>query len=180
MHNVQHVNCRMTIQEYYEQDEIYRLRREQLKKEEAELQSELARLERERNLHIRELKRIQNEENSQFKDHAVLNNRYLLMSLLGKGGFRCESCSHHRALVMALQRSMACFRLGRDALRCMQDPSCEQRLEGGQKGQLREARATREGHSQDTVALANSASLRPVHHRQSLLLHGACAYAPAV
>jgi tousled-like kinase len=79
---------RLTPQEYYEQDEIYRLRREQLKKEEAELQSELQRLERERNLHIRELKRMQNEENSRFKNHAVLNDRYLLLSLLGKGGFR--------------------------------------------------------------------------------------------
>lgn len=31
---------------------------------------------------------MQNEENSRFKNHAVLNDRYLLLSLLGKGGFR--------------------------------------------------------------------------------------------
>uniref|UniRef100_A0A8C6S0X6 non-specific serine/threonine protein kinase n=1 Tax=Nannospalax galili TaxID=1026970 RepID=A0A8C6S0X6_NANGA len=34
-------------------------------------------------LHIRELKRIHNEDNSQFKDHPTLNDRYLL----GRGGF---------------------------------------------------------------------------------------------
>lgn len=73
--------------EYYERDEIYRLRKEQLKKEEADAQSELARLERERQLHIREIKRIQNEDASKHKDHAVLHKRYLLLSLLGKGGF---------------------------------------------------------------------------------------------
>lgn len=61
---------------------------EHLKKEEAELIAEKDRLERERNLHIRELKRVQYEESSRFKDHELLNNRYLLLSLLGKGGFR--------------------------------------------------------------------------------------------
>lgn len=37
--------------------------------EEAEIQAELERLERVRNLHIRELKRIHNEDNSQY-DHS--------------------------------------------------------------------------------------------------------------
>lgn len=90
--------------------------------EEAEIQAELERLERVRNLHIRELKRIHNEDNSQydtptpstrllphdawcnshvrlaaqlklfptlcrFKDHPTLNDRYLLLHLLGRGGF---------------------------------------------------------------------------------------------
>ncbi|KAK1336896.1 hypothetical protein QTO34_002932 [Cnephaeus nilssonii] len=55
--------------------------------EEAEIQAELERLERVRNLHIRELKRINNEDNSQFKDHPTLNERYLLLHLLGRGGF---------------------------------------------------------------------------------------------
>uniref|UniRef100_A0A8C7PHZ1 non-specific serine/threonine protein kinase n=1 Tax=Oncorhynchus mykiss TaxID=8022 RepID=A0A8C7PHZ1_ONCMY len=58
-----------------------------LKKEEAEIQAELERLERVRNLHIRELKRIHNEDNSTFKDHPTLNDRYLLLYLLGRGGF---------------------------------------------------------------------------------------------
>uniref|UniRef100_H2MS90 non-specific serine/threonine protein kinase n=1 Tax=Oryzias latipes TaxID=8090 RepID=H2MS90_ORYLA len=55
--------------------------------EEAEIQAELERLERVRNLHIRELKRINNEDSSQFKDHPTLNERYLLLHLLGRGGF---------------------------------------------------------------------------------------------
>lgn len=62
--------------------------KEHLKKEEAELVAERDRLERERNLHIRELKRVQYEESSRYKDHELLNRRYLLLSLLGKGGFR--------------------------------------------------------------------------------------------
>uniref|UniRef100_A0A8C5EBJ3 non-specific serine/threonine protein kinase n=1 Tax=Gouania willdenowi TaxID=441366 RepID=A0A8C5EBJ3_GOUWI len=57
------------------------------KSSKAEIQAELERLERVRNLHIRELKRIHNEDNSQFKDHPTLNDRYLLLHLLGRGGF---------------------------------------------------------------------------------------------
>uniref|UniRef100_A0A9J8BZX5 non-specific serine/threonine protein kinase n=1 Tax=Cyprinus carpio carpio TaxID=630221 RepID=A0A9J8BZX5_CYPCA len=75
------------LTEYHEQEEIFKLRLGHLKKEEAEIQVELERLERVRNLHIRELKRIHNEDNSQFKDHPTLNDRYLLLHLLGRGGF---------------------------------------------------------------------------------------------
>uniref|UniRef100_S4RRR3 non-specific serine/threonine protein kinase n=1 Tax=Petromyzon marinus TaxID=7757 RepID=S4RRR3_PETMA len=78
---------RLTVAEYHEQEEIFKLRLGHLKKEEAEIQAELERLERVRNLHIRELKRIHNEDNSQFKDHPTLNERYLLLHLLGRGGF---------------------------------------------------------------------------------------------
>ncbi|XP_035254197.1 serine/threonine-protein kinase tousled-like 2 isoform X2 [Anguilla anguilla] len=77
----------LTLAEYHEQEEIFKLRLGHLKKEEAEIQAELERLERVRNLHIRELKRIHNEDNSQFKDHPTLNGRYLLLHLLGRGGF---------------------------------------------------------------------------------------------
>ncbi|XP_047464749.1 serine/threonine-protein kinase tousled-like 2 isoform X1 [Mugil cephalus] len=77
----------LSLAEYHEQEEIFKLRIGHLKKEEAEIQSELEHLERVRNLHIRELKRIHNEDNSQFKDHPTLNDRYLLLHLLGKGGF---------------------------------------------------------------------------------------------
>ena len=48
---------------------------------------EMERLERERNLHIRELKRIAAEDASRFKSHPVLHDRYLLLHLVGKGGF---------------------------------------------------------------------------------------------
>lgn len=70
--------------EYYEMDEILKLRQQNLKKEDADLQLELEKLERERNLHIRELKRIHNEDQSRFNNHSVLNERYLLLTLLGK------------------------------------------------------------------------------------------------
>lgn len=104
-----------TWQEYYEADEIlkvprrcaiifslnvrfffilkpcdnvcFQLRQSALKKEDADLQLEMEKLERERNLHIRELKRIHNEDQSRFNSHPVLNERYLLLMLLGKGGF---------------------------------------------------------------------------------------------
>ena len=96
---------RLTLSDWYEADEILRLRQASLKKEEVDLQIEYEKLERERNLHIRELKRIYNEDHSRFncifivnsfemfflffrfQDHPVLNDRYLLLSLIGKGGF---------------------------------------------------------------------------------------------
>uniref|UniRef100_UPI0037E6FADE serine/threonine-protein kinase tousled-like 2 isoform X1 n=1 Tax=Semicossyphus pulcher TaxID=241346 RepID=UPI0037E6FADE len=80
-------NEALSLAEYHEQEEIFKLRIGHLKKEEAEIQSELEHLERVRNLHIRELKRIHNEDSSQFKDHPTLNERYLLLYLLGRGGF---------------------------------------------------------------------------------------------
>lgn len=94
----------MTIQDWYEQDEILRLRQAALKKEEIDLQSELEKLERERNLHIRELKRIHNEDHSRFKDHPTLNERYLLLTLIGKGGFS----EVHKAFDLKEQRYVAC------------------------------------------------------------------------
>lgn len=63
------------------------LRQSSLKKEDADLQMEMEKLERERNLHIRELKRIHNEDQSRFNNHPVLCDRYLLLMLIGKGGF---------------------------------------------------------------------------------------------
>lgn len=77
----------MNWYEYYEQDEILKLRQQSLKKEDADLQLELEKLERERNLHIRELKRIHNEDQSRFNNYATLTDRYLLLMLLGKGMF---------------------------------------------------------------------------------------------
>ncbi|VEL44291.1 unnamed protein product [Protopolystoma xenopodis] len=77
----------VTVDEFYEQMEIYDLRKAMLVKEDKEIQNELERLDRERNLHIREIKRIANEDASRFKDHPLLSDRYLLLNLLGKGGF---------------------------------------------------------------------------------------------
>lgn len=55
---------RLTVAEYYEQDEIMKLRQAALKKEDSDLQLELEKLEQERNIHIRELKRIHSEDTS--------------------------------------------------------------------------------------------------------------------
>ncbi|CAI4228844.1 unnamed protein product [Auanema sp. JU1783] len=78
----------INLQEYIELDEIYKLRKEHLKKEETDLLSEKERLEREKQLHLRELKRAANERDSRYKDHEMLSSRrYLLLALLGKGGF---------------------------------------------------------------------------------------------
>lgn len=94
----------LTIQEYYESEEILKLRQTALKKEDTDLQQEMEKLERERNLHIRELKRIHNEDQSRFNNHPVLNDRYLLLMLLGKGGFS----EVHKAFDLKEQRYVAC------------------------------------------------------------------------
>lgn len=94
----------LTWYEYYEMDEILKLRQASLKKEDADLSIEMEKLERERNLHIRELKRILNEDQSRFNSHVVLNDRYLLLMLLGKGGFS----EVHKAFDLKDQRYVAC------------------------------------------------------------------------
>lgn len=90
--------------DYYEQEEILKLRHVALRKEDAELQLEFEKLERERNLHIRELKRIHNEDQSRFNNHQILHDRYLLLTLLGKGGFS----EVHKAFDLEKQRYVAC------------------------------------------------------------------------
>ncbi|KAI6222938.1 BMA-TLK-1, isoform e [Aphelenchoides fujianensis] len=77
----------MSATEVYKREEINKIRKEQLKREEAEVQAEKDRLEREKNLHIREMKRMQYEEQSRFRNFDLLHNRYVPLSLLGKGGF---------------------------------------------------------------------------------------------
>ncbi|XP_047136271.1 serine/threonine-protein kinase tousled-like 2 isoform X1 [Hydra vulgaris] len=77
----------LSLSDYHEQDEILRLRVNAIKKEEQEVQQELEKLERERNVHIRELKRINNEDQSRFNHHPILHDRYLLLQMIGKGGF---------------------------------------------------------------------------------------------
>ncbi|XP_037085167.1 LOW QUALITY PROTEIN: serine/threonine-protein kinase tousled-like 2, partial [Pollicipes pollicipes] len=95
---------RLSGQEYYEADEIIKLRQASLKKEDTDLTLEMEKLERERNLHIRELKRIHNEDQSRFNNHVVLHDRYLFIQLLGKGGFS----EVHKAFDLKKQRYVAC------------------------------------------------------------------------
>merc|ERR1719339_750238 len=94
----------LTMQEYYEAEEILRLRQTSLKKDDAEMALEMEKLERERNLHIRELKRIHNEDQSRYNNRPVLNDRYLLLMLLGKGGFS----EVHKGFDLKEQRYVAC------------------------------------------------------------------------
>ena len=97
-------NKELSWYEYYEMDEILKLRQAALKKEDADISLEMEKLERERNLHIRELKRIHNEDQSRFNNHVTLNDRYLLLTLLGKGGFS----EVHKAFDLKDQRYVAC------------------------------------------------------------------------
>ncbi|PRP88805.1 hypothetical protein PROFUN_00273 [Planoprotostelium fungivorum] len=57
------------------------------RKEELDLMSEREGLSIEKNKHIREIKRINDEDASRWKDYPVLRERYVLLTLLGKGGF---------------------------------------------------------------------------------------------
>ncbi len=102
----------MTPQEYYEAEEILRLRLNSLKKEDAEMQLEMEKLERSRNLHIRELKRIHNEDQSRYNNHPMLNDRYLLLMLLGKGGF--SEVHKVRTLLMIIPTVL--YRIGSSTL----------------------------------------------------------------
>ncbi|VDP43493.1 unnamed protein product [Heligmosomoides polygyrus] len=97
----------INYQEYIELDEIYKLRREHMKKEELEVLAEKEKLDRERQLHLRELKRASNERDSRYKDHEMLNKRYLLLSLLGKGGFRLVAVLPEQFLSSFLHRREA-------------------------------------------------------------------------
>lgn len=65
-----------------------RLHVEELKREEGSLHDELRLLESEKEVHKKELRRISCEDRSRFvHDLPCLSNRYILTSILGKGGF---------------------------------------------------------------------------------------------
>ncbi|KDD75352.1 protein kinase, partial [Helicosporidium sp. ATCC 50920] len=69
------------------QEEIYKARLSALKREEEMLKAEMQHLEGEKASYIRDLKRVRDEEASRFAQHPVLNERYLLLDMLGRGGF---------------------------------------------------------------------------------------------
>ena len=85
------------MEDFFQQKEQIDVRQMALKKEETELGAERKELERERNLHVRELKRIANEDASPFnaiklnptetyrtlKGNDNRSGRYLLLHLLG-------------------------------------------------------------------------------------------------
>jgi len=94
----------MTYQDWCEYDEVLRLRQLTLKREESDLAQDLEELDRERNIHIRELKRLYNEDHSRFNQNNILHDRYLILSLIGKGGFS----EVHRSFDLREQRYVAC------------------------------------------------------------------------
>eukprot|EP00164_Ancoracysta_twista_P002303 GFYU01003046.1.p1 GENE.GFYU01003046.1~~GFYU01003046.1.p1 ORF type:complete len:673 (+),score=195.42 GFYU01003046.1:172-2190(+) len=73
-------------------DEILKMRMAATRKEDAQLNEEAEALEREKVLHIKDLKRLRDENASLFINRRLIGNvgetpRYYLMHLLGKGGF---------------------------------------------------------------------------------------------
>ncbi|KAK9790331.1 hypothetical protein WJX73_000944 [Symbiochloris irregularis] len=74
-------------EEYVARDEIFKVRLAAIKREEEGLQKEKERLDLEKMRHIKELKRVKDEEASRFSGGLVMHNRFLLLQLIGKGGF---------------------------------------------------------------------------------------------
>uniref|UniRef100_A0A6M2F6I5 Protein kinase domain-containing protein n=1 Tax=Populus davidiana TaxID=266767 RepID=A0A6M2F6I5_9ROSI len=69
------------------QDEIFKSRLMSMKREEETVLRERDRYELEKGRLIREMKRIRDEDGSRFNNFQILNHRYALLNLLGKGGF---------------------------------------------------------------------------------------------
>uniref|UniRef100_A0A2P2KC34 Protein kinase domain-containing protein n=4 Tax=Rhizophora mucronata TaxID=61149 RepID=A0A2P2KC34_RHIMU len=69
------------------QDEIFKARLASIKREEEIILRERDRYELEKGRLIREMKRIRDEDGSRFNNYQILNHRYALLNLLGKGGF---------------------------------------------------------------------------------------------
>ncbi|XP_010493209.1 PREDICTED: serine/threonine-protein kinase TOUSLED-like [Camelina sativa] len=68
-------------------DEVYKSRLASIKREEEVVLRERERYTLEKGVLMREMKRIRDEDNSRFNNFPVLNSRYALLNLLGKGGF---------------------------------------------------------------------------------------------
>jgi len=70
-----------------EANETVRMHLEEVKKKEVELDGEERALNIEKRGHVRKLKLVANEDSSKFRGRRKLHDRYVLMNLLGKGGF---------------------------------------------------------------------------------------------
>ncbi|XP_058743172.1 serine/threonine-protein kinase TOUSLED isoform X2 [Vicia villosa] len=69
------------------QDEIYKARLANIKREEESILREKERYDLDKGRLIREMKRIRDEDGSRFNSFQILHHRYALLNLLGKGGF---------------------------------------------------------------------------------------------
>ncbi|XP_070664079.1 serine/threonine-protein kinase TOUSLED-like isoform X4 [Malus domestica] len=86
------------------QDEIYKSRLASIKREEEVILRERDRYELEKGRLIREMKRIRDEDGSRFNNFQILNHRYALLNLLGKGGFS----EVYKAFDLVEHRYVAC------------------------------------------------------------------------
>ncbi|XP_061338185.1 serine/threonine-protein kinase TOUSLED isoform X2 [Gastrolobium bilobum] len=85
-------------------DEIYKSRLASIKREEEIILRERDRYELEKGRLIREMKRIRDEDGSRFNNFQILNHRYALLNLLGKGGFS----EVYKAFDLVEHRYVAC------------------------------------------------------------------------
>jgi tousled-like kinase len=90
--------------EYVLSEEIHKVRVAAMKKEEEGIKNERELLEREKQAHIRVLKRVRDEDASRFNQHPLLGNRYVLMNMLGRGGFS----EVYKAFDVVEMREVAC------------------------------------------------------------------------
>jgi tousled-like kinase len=76
-----------------EQKEIYQFKLKLLENEERRVREDLTMLEKEKSTYLHEFKRFKDEESSKYnglhskKRYSVLAGKYLILSLLGKGGY---------------------------------------------------------------------------------------------
>ncbi|CAM6114535.1 unnamed protein product [Calypogeia fissa] len=77
----------MSEEEFLAMEEVFRTRLLAVKREEEATLRDKDRYEHEKAGHIREMKRIRDEDGSRFNHFPILHNRYALLNLLGKGGF---------------------------------------------------------------------------------------------
>lgn len=77
----------MSEEDVLAMEEVYRFRLLGVKREEEAVLKDRDRLEQEKKCLIRELKRCRDEDASPFNHFPIMNKRYALLNLLGKGGF---------------------------------------------------------------------------------------------
>ncbi|MCO5581985.1 hypothetical protein L7F22_035874 [Adiantum nelumboides] len=86
------------------QEEICKCRLLSIKREEEALLRDRDRLELDRARHLREMRRLRDEDGSRFNSFPILNKRYSLLNLLGKGGFS----EVYKAFDLVENRYVAC------------------------------------------------------------------------
>ncbi|KAL0908827.1 hypothetical protein M5K25_023336 [Dendrobium thyrsiflorum] len=94
----------MSEEDFLIQDEICKSRLAGIRREEENFLRERDRYESEKARLIREMKRVRDEDGSRFNNFQVLNKRYALLNLLGKGGFS----EVYKAFDLVENRFVAC------------------------------------------------------------------------